>query len=161
MSLEPKLEAISDDRQYPTRPIVGVAGAVVRERKVLLIRRGREPMLGSWSLPGGALETGETILEGVVREVREETGLRVRPVELLAMLDRILRDEQGVVEYHYVLLDWLCELVDADEDAEACAGSDATEVVWVSAEEIDAMPDVDEAMQRVVRDALARVEARA
>ena len=120
-------------------------------------------MRGTWSLPGGALETGETILEGVVREVLEETGLRVRPLELLAMLDRILRDEQGVVEYHYVLLDWLCVLADEDGDggANACAGSDAIEVAWMTAEEIEAMVDPDEAMRRVVQDALRRAEARA
>ena len=154
-------DAVVDDRRYPTRPMVGVAGALVADGKILLIRRGREPMRGTWSLPGGALETGETILEGVVREVLEETGLLVRPLELVAMLDRILRDEQGAVEFHYVLLDWLCELADEDGRSDARAGSDAIEVAWMSAEEIEAMPEMDEAMRRVVRDALARAEARA
>ncbi len=159
MSQENRRDA--EDRRYPSRPIVGVAGVVVFEGKVLLIRRGQEPMRGSWSLPGGALETGETMLEGVVREVMEETGLQVRPLELLAMLDRIVRDEQGAVEYHYVLLDWLCELADEAVGSAARAGSDATEVAWVDAEAMDCMADLDEAMQRVVRDALARAEARA
>jgi 8-oxo-dGTP diphosphatase len=82
-------------REYPTAPIVGVAGVVVSQGKVLLIRRGREPLLGSWSLPGGALELGETTAEGVAREVWEETGLRVRPVEMIATVDRIVRDDAG------------------------------------------------------------------
>ncbi len=146
------------DRRYPARPMVGVAGAVVDGGKVLLIRRGREPMVGSWTLPGGALETGETMLEGVTREVLEETGLRVRPLELLALLDRIVRDESGAVEYHYVLMDWLCEVDDASgaERQVAHAGSDAQEVAWVDAEVLAAMVEVDEATRRVVTDALTR-----
>lgn len=143
--------------------MVGVAGAVVREGKVLLIERGREPMKGSWTLPGGALETGETMLQGVAREVLEETGLRVRVRELLALLDRIVRDERGVVEYHYVLMDWLCA-VDDDGEAEpqvACAGSDATAVRWVDAEELLEMTGMDDATRRVGLDALARAEAAA
>ena len=149
------------DRRYPARPIVGVAGAIVDGGKVLLIRRGREPMLGSWTLPGGALETGETMLEGVAREVWEETGLTVRPLELLALLDRIVRDEDGAVEYHYVLMEWLCELEDASEAERgvARAGSDAMEVAWVDAEALHAMPGIDEATRRIVVDALARVGA--
>ena len=150
------------DRRYPARPMVGVAGAVVAEGKVLLIRRGRAPMLGSWTLPGGALETGDTMLEGVVREVLEETGLRVRPVELLALLDRIVRDESGAVEYHYVLMDWLCDLEDLSEmeSQVARAGSDALEVAWVDAEQLHAMPEMDDATRRVMMDALARAGAR-
>ena len=151
------------DRRYPARPLVGVAGAVVDGGKVLLIRRGREPMVGSWTLPGGALETGETMLEGVTREVLEETGLTVRPLELLALLDRIVRDESGAVEYHYVLMDWLCELDNEDETTRqvARAGSDALEVAWVDAGVLDAMPEVDEATRRLVMDALTRTKAKA
>ena len=154
-------ETAAEARRYPTRPIVGVAGAVVADGKVLLIRRGSEPMRGTWSLPGGALETGETILEGVAREVLEETGLRVKPLELLAMLDRIVRDEHGAVEYHYVLLDWLCELAETTQIDEARAGSDALEIAWVSEEAMQAMTEMDDATRRVSLDALARMEARA
>ena len=156
-------ETMRSDRRYPARPMVGVAGAVVSGDKVLLIRRGREPMLGSWTLPGGALETGETMLEGVTREVLEETGLRVRPLELLALLDRIVRDGAGLVEYHYVLMDWLCELDDGGEtdEQEARAGSDALEVAWLSAHEVNGMAGLDEATRRVVRDALTRAGVRA
>lgn len=140
--------------------MVGVAGAVVRDGRVLLIRRGREPMLGEWTLPGGALEVGETMLDGVVREVLEETGMAVRPLELLALLDRIVRDESGAVEFHYVLMDWLCEVLPDAEPATTSAGSDALEVAWVSAEEMAEMA-IDEATRRVMTDALARMEARA
>ena len=138
--------------------MVGVAGAVVQDGRVLLIRRGRQPMLGMWTLPGGALETGETILEGVVREVLEETGLTVRPLELLALLDRIVRDESGAVEFHYVLMDWLCEV--AEGETALKAGSDALEAAWVSAEEMAGMEGIDDATRRVMTDALARMEAR-
>ena len=149
-----------DDRRYPGRPIVGVAGAVVQDGRVLLIQRGREPMMGAWTLPGGALELGETMLDGVVREVREETGLEVRPLELLAMLDRIVRDESGTVEYHYVLLDWLCAVEEPGGERALRAGSDARDAVWVSAEELAGMVELDEATRRVMMDALARMEAR-
>ena len=119
-------------------------------------------MRGAWSLPGGALETGETMLEGVAREVLEETGLRAQPLELLAMLDRIVRDETGAVEYHYVLLDWLCGVIalDGDEQRPAVAGSDALEVAWMSAKELQAMTELDDATRRVSLDAIRRMEAR-
>ena len=160
MSETPGVVGGVDDRRYPVRPVVGVAGAVVFGGKVLLIRRGREPMLDAWTLPGGALETGETMLDGVTREVLEETGLRVRPLELLALLDRIVRDESGAVEYHYVLMDWLCEVMDPGAMDALKAGSDALDVGWVSAEELTEMVEIDDATRRVMTDALARMEAR-
>ena len=154
------VEGTTDDRRYPRRPIVGVAGAIVQDARVLLVRRGQEPMLGAWTLPGGALETGETMLEGVVREVMEETGLAVRPLELLAMLDRIVRDESGAVEYHYVLMDWLCEIASGEDETVLRAGSDALDAAWVSVEELARMTEIDDATRRVMTDALARMEAR-
>jgi len=115
--------------------MVGVAAAVVWDRKILLVRRGREPLKGAWSLPGGLLELGETTAEGIVREVAEETGLRVRPVEVVATIDRIHRDEAGRVQYHYVLVEWLC----VPADGQACGlrcGDDADEAVWVAEDDI-------------------------
>ncbi len=85
---------------------MGVAAVVLRDENILLIRRGREPLLGAWSLPGGALELGETTSEGIVREVFEETGVRARPIEIVVTLDRIVRDEDGRVRFHYVLVEW-------------------------------------------------------
>jgi 8-oxo-dGTP diphosphatase len=120
-------------REYPHAPIVGVAGVVLWRGDVLLIRRGREPMLGIWSLPGGALELGETTAQGVAREIVEETGVCVRPVEIITTLDRIIRDGEGRVRYHYVLVEWLCL---TEGSADLVCGDDATEARWVSRGEI-------------------------
>jgi ADP-ribose pyrophosphatase YjhB (NUDIX family) len=111
-----------------------VAAVVLRGADVLLIRRGREPMLGAWSLPGGALELGETTAEGVAREVLEETGVKVRPVEIVATLDRIHRDDDGRVQFHYVLVEWMC--VAEDGASELVCGDDAADARWVRREEI-------------------------
>jgi len=92
-------------------------------------------MLGAWSLPGGALELGETTAEGVVREIFEETGVRARAVEIVATLDRIVCDEDGRVRFHYVLVEWLC-VVEKGCSPEAVCGDDAMEATWVSKEEI-------------------------
>ncbi|HEX2916882.1 MAG TPA: NUDIX domain-containing protein, partial [Edaphobacter sp.] len=97
-------KAVRSGREYPLAPIVGVAAVVLHQSHVLLIRRGREPLLGAWSLPGGALELGETTAEGIVREVFEETGVHIKPVEIVATLDRIVRDEEERVRFHYVLV---------------------------------------------------------
>ena len=91
----------------PTAPVVGVGGVVVREGRVLLIRRGKEPLYGRWVVPGGTVELGETLEEALVREMEEETGLRVEPLEVLTVFDRIEREGERVV-YHYVIVDYLC-----------------------------------------------------
>lgn len=121
-------QAVRSGREYPQAPIVGVAAVVLRGREVLLIRRGREPLLGAWSLPGGALELGETTAEGIVREVFEETGVHAKPVQIVATLDRIVRDEQERVRFHYVLVEWLCI---ADGVQQPVCGDDAVEARWV------------------------------
>jgi ADP-ribose pyrophosphatase YjhB (NUDIX family) len=109
-------------------------GAVVLDGdRVLLIRRGHEPMQGQWSIPGGVLEVGETLLEGVRREVLEETGLEVEPIALVEVLDRIARDSDGRVQYHYVLVDYLCRVTGGG----LCCATDATEARWASREELD------------------------
>ncbi len=95
-------------RKYPARPIVGVGGIVIRGDEVLLVKRGREPGLGEWSIPGGAVRTGETLKEAVAREVREETHLEVEAFTLVKVLERIFREPEGRVAYHYVLVDFLC-----------------------------------------------------
>ena len=112
-------------RDYPERPIIGVAAVVIENDRVALIRRGRPPAYGKWSLPGGAVELGETVEKAVVREVREEIGLEVEVLELVAMLDRIFLDKEGQVQFHYVLLDFLCRKAGgkllASSDAISCA----------------------------------------
>jgi mutator protein MutT len=95
-------------REYPDRPIVGVAAAVIEDDRVVLVRRGQPPAYGEWSLPGGAVELGETLEQAVIREVREEIGLKVEVVEPVGILDRIIFDRDRQVQYHYVLLHFLC-----------------------------------------------------
>jgi 8-oxo-dGTP diphosphatase len=95
-------------RLYPERPIVGVGAVIVSEGKVVLIRRRYEPLAGQWSLPGGTLELGETLETGVAREMREETGLEVEVGPVIEVFDRIMLDEEQRVQYHFVLVDYLC-----------------------------------------------------
>jgi mutator protein MutT len=113
-------------REFPEAPLVGVGAVIEDAGRVLLVRRGTEPLLGEWTLPGGMLEVGESLMEGVVREVREETGLTVEPVELVELLDRIHRDGERV-RYHYVIADYLCRVV----GGELKAASDAIAARWV------------------------------
>ena len=120
-------------REYPEAPIIGVGAVVIDGGKVLLVRRGHEPLKGEWSLPGGALELGETLQQGVVREVLEETGLTVVPAGIVEVLDRITQDEvSGRIRYHYVLVDFLCRVTGGT----LRGGSDAEEARWVAREEL-------------------------
>jgi ADP-ribose pyrophosphatase YjhB (NUDIX family) len=112
-------------REFPLAPLVGVGAVVVDEGRVLLVRRGREPLKGQWSLPGGLLELGERLTAGVAREVLEETGLMVEPIELIELLDRIHREDERV-RYHYVIADYLCRVTGGTLQA----ASDADDVRW-------------------------------
>lgn len=96
------------NRRYPNQPIVGVGAIVWKGDAVLLVRRAQEPAKGTWSLPGGVVEVGETLLEALCRELREETGIEVEVLGLSAFLERIFPDRAGRIEYHYILLDFLC-----------------------------------------------------
>jgi 8-oxo-dGTP diphosphatase len=116
----------SIQREFPQTPLVGVGAVIVHEGRVLLVRRGREPLKGHWTLPGGVLEVGEALLDGITREIKEETGLDVEVIELIELLDRIHR-EGSRVRYHYVIADYLCRVT----GGELCAGSDADAVRWV------------------------------
>ena len=122
-------------REYPERPIVGVGGVVVEQGRVLLVQRGRAPLLGEWSIPGGALKVGETLEEALRRELREETGLEVTPLELLEVLDRIVPDEAGRTRYHYVLIDYLCR-VKRSGPQDPRAATDVSECRWVTPSEV-------------------------
>jgi 8-oxo-dGTP diphosphatase len=130
---------MASSREYPERPMVGVGGVIIDEGRALLIRRGSEPLLGEWSIPGGTLELGETLEEGVARELLEETGLEVRVLELIEVFDRIyLESSSGKHEpkkgprFHYVIVDYLCERL----SGQPRAGSDVTDVAFAREEEL-------------------------
>jgi 8-oxo-dGTP diphosphatase len=114
-------------RDYPDRPYVGVGAVIVQHEKVVLIRRRYEPLAGQWSLPGGVVEIGETLESSVAREMSEETGLTVEVGPVIEVFDRITRDAEGRVRYHYVLVDYLCWPV----SGELRAGSDVDDAVLV------------------------------
>jgi len=122
-------------REYPDRPFVGVGAIIVEDNRVLLVKRAHAPLAGEWSIPGGVLEVGETLREAAVREVLEETSLRVEPTALLGVYDRILRDADQRTLYHYVLIDFLCHRL----SGEAQAAADAAEVRWFRQEEIPSL----------------------
>ena len=124
---------LNDPREYPQRPVVAVGGVIIENRKALLIRRAKEPRLGEWSIPGGAVETGETLRDALRREIREETGLAVRVGEILEVFDRILPDSQGRVQYHYVLVDFVCSA----EGGELKAASDVSEACWAARDDLE------------------------
>jgi ADP-ribose pyrophosphatase YjhB (NUDIX family) len=124
---------MAERREYPERPIIGVGGVLISHGRVLLIRRGSPPLQGQWSIPGGTLEVGETLVEGVRRELLEETGIGVRVQNLIDVFERIDRDGFGNAQYHFVVLDYLCEAVQGT----ACAGSDVTEVAWAARAELE------------------------
>ncbi len=118
-------------REYPTRPIPAVGAVIFSGNKVLLIKRGKHPSKGQWSLPGGAVRIGETCKQALGREVYEETCLKVDVKALVAVVERIVRDKDRV-KYHYVILDYWAEHIDGI--AKAC--SDAQDIKWVGVKDL-------------------------
>jgi ADP-ribose pyrophosphatase YjhB (NUDIX family) len=121
-----------DDRRYPKRPLVGVGALILDGERILMAQRGKPPLLGWWSLPGGALETGELLADAVRREVREETGLEIEPLGVIEIFERIMRDDAGAAEYHYVLIDYVCRVTGGTLEA----GDDVCRAEWVEREEL-------------------------
>jgi mutator protein MutT len=130
---------MASSREYPNRPVVGIGGVIIDDGRAVLIRRGSEPLLGEWSIPGGTLELGETPEEGVARELLEETGIEVRILELIEVFDRIYPGNGTAGEkdkknprFHYVIADYLCERL----GGEPRAGSDVTDLAFAREEEL-------------------------
>jgi 8-oxo-dGTP diphosphatase len=139
-------QGLTAQREYPASPIVGVGAVVFDADCVLLVRRAKAPLAGEWSLPGGAVELGETLEETIVREVAEETGLRVVPLQVVKAFDHIDRDVDGRIRFHYVLVDFLCRIDVEDRKSAALkrehrvektalqSGSDVFDARWVPVE---------------------------
>jgi ADP-ribose pyrophosphatase YjhB (NUDIX family) len=151
-------------REYPERPVVGVGGVVIEDRRALLIRRANEPLRGEWSIPGGLLELGESLERCVARELLEETGLEVRVLELIEVFDRVYEGDDAAggapslrkgPKYHYVIVDYLCERI----GGEAMAGSDVTDVAFASEEELSAY-GLTETATRILKKAFAMEQRR-
>ena len=121
-------------REYPDRPHVGVGVVVLRDDRVLLVRRGKAPRVGSWSLPGGGQELGETVIEAAHREVAEETGLDVKILGIVDVVDSITRDAENRIQYHYTLVDMVAE----SRDGTPCAADDVCGVRWVPVDDLEA-----------------------
>ena|SRR5580704_12079660 len=138
-------------RDYPEQPIIGVGAVIVEGGRALLARRASEPLKGEWSVPGGMLELGEKLRDGVRREVLEETGVEVEPGEVLDVVDSIFTDVQGRTQYHYVLIDYLCRPL----SGQPTAGSDVSDVRWVTAEALSAL-GLRGSIEQVVRKGLSR-----
>ena len=118
-------------REFPDHPMVGVGGVVIHRNRVLLIRRGGEPLKGEWSFPGGLIEVGEELADGVRRELKEETGLDVEPLEILTVFDRIFREGRRV-RYHFVVVDFACRL----KGGRLAPASDVLDARWVRRQDL-------------------------
>ncbi len=160
--MERRTLPMTSSREYPERPVVGIGGVIIDQGRALLIRRGSEPLLGEWSIPGGTLEIGESLQEGVARELLEETGIEVRVLELIEVFDRIFLEDKSVggekkrrLRFHFVIADYLCERL----GGEPRAGSDVTDVAFAREEEL-ARFHLTETATRVLKKAFAMDRAR-
>ncbi|HET7185654.1 MAG TPA: NUDIX hydrolase [Terriglobales bacterium] len=138
-------------RDYPERPLVGVGAVIVSQGRVVIVQRSAEPLKGQWSIPGGALEIGETLRQCAAREALEETGLQVEAVDVLDVFDSIYADPDGRTRYHYVLIDFFCRVL----GGELKVGSDAAQARWISRDEL-ANFNIAETAQKVIMKALDR-----
>jgi len=126
------MECSDISREYPPCPLVGVGALIVDEGRIVLIKRGREPAKGEWSVPGGLVNVGESLRDAVSREALEETGLKVQIEALVELVERILHDDEGQTRYHYVIADYRCRAV----GGYLRAGSDASDVLWVHQDDL-------------------------
>jgi ADP-ribose pyrophosphatase YjhB (NUDIX family) len=146
---------VSDGREYLSHPRVGVGAVVLDGPRVLLVRRGKAPSYGKWSLPGGMVELGETTREAVQREIEEECSLKIQVLDVCGVLDRVVRDAEGRIRYHWVLVDYVAFV----ESGTLCAASDADEAAWVEVNEV-ARLDTTDGLLDMIRRAQALAERR-
>lgn len=147
--MDHKLEGRDSPRRvYPKTPLIGVGAVVQRGKRILLIKRANEPARGLWSIPGGLVEVGETLKEAAKREVEEETGIKVEIGEFLDIIENIIRDRDGRVKFHYVLIDFRAKPV--SEDAELSPSSEALEARWFTPEEMKNIP-LTQTVRRLLR----------
>ncbi len=157
---------MSSWREYPEKPIIGIGGVVIEDGRALLIRRGSEPLLGQWSIPGGTLELGETLIEGTERELREETGLTVKILDMIEVFERInfgsgadetwkTLEEKRRPRFHFVIVDYLCERI----SGVPVAGGDVTDVAWADENNLEKFA-LTQTATRVIRKAFSLARAR-
>jgi len=139
-------------REFPEVPLVGVGAIIIEDARVVLVKRAHPPLQAEWSIPGGVLEVGELVRDAAIREAREETGLTVEPGELLGVYDRVLRSPERRVQYHYVLIDFLCRRVGGD----LAAASDAADVRWFTQEQVPELNLAEDTLD-VIRKGFAKV----
>ena len=137
----------ADNRRYPERPLLGVGALIFRGAQILLVERGKEPLKGYWSLPGGLVEVGEKLEVAIRREVREETGLEIEALSIFEIFERIMPDSDGRPEYHYVLIDYVCRAA----GGELHAASDVSNAAWVSRDELGSLKITEGTMAVVQR----------
>lgn len=135
------------NRRYPVAPVCAVGALIFQGSRILLVRRGKPPSQGKWSVPGGRLRLGETLEDAVVRETREETQLTVRPLRVGKVVQHLLRDDQGNIEYHYVIVDYLCQVIEGAPQP----ASDASEVQFVELSEMVQL-DMTEGTAQVIQE---------
>lgn len=136
-------------RDYPERPIIAVAAVIIEDNRFVLVKRGTPPHQGEWTIPGGILECGESLREAVIREAKEETSLTVKPVALVEVFERIIRNQEGRIQFHYVIMDYLCEVIDGT----LRAGEDADDARWLTQAELNDL-QVTEGTLQVLKKAL-------
>jgi ADP-ribose pyrophosphatase YjhB (NUDIX family) len=144
-----------DERRFPGHPIPGVGALIIHRGRILLVERGHEPFKGYWSLPGGAVETGERMEDALKREVLEETGLEVAVDRLLEVFERITPGEDGKTEYHYILIDYICH----PTGGALQASDDAARAEWFTEDEVAALK-ITEGTPAVIAKAFAWLKAR-
>jgi ADP-ribose pyrophosphatase len=120
-------------REYPERPIVAVGAAVCCQGRVLIVQRGKAPSKGVWTVPGGAVDIGETMRQAAAREVHEECGIEIEVGEVVGILDNVVRDEQGRIRYHYAIVDFAAQHVTGDLDI----SDELMDAAWIEPREFD------------------------